>query len=463
MDWKTYKLWLNSLLLSEVPKDSRCPSFDQLVTDSRAIRPGDWFIPLKGENFDGHSFIAQAIAQGASGFFTERDFEFPVKVPYLRVSNTMQAYHALASGWRQSFPASCKIVALTGSVGKTTVKTMLNLMLSHIAKTFCTPGNQNTDFSIPKALLQMTPDYNYGVFEFGARRPGDISFLTETVRPDVAVCLNVASAHLGMFGSRDVTMKTKLEIIGHSPSDCIGVCLYDDSQLLQQAQKLSHKLITFGHDTNADVAILSIQHLASGTEIRYKIFDKSINVLLPVFHESYPINMAAALAVGQALNLDAQKCADGLKEFAGLKGRYQIFKMKSGLTVIDDAYNASPESMKAGLSSLKQNFPTLRKALILGDMRELGSITEEAHRNIGKLCSTLEPTLLLTVGEHSQWIAEEAVRSGLNSENVLRFNNADQVLKNLPRLYKDTDVIYVKGSFAIQLNRVVEQIISENS
>ena len=459
----SYKQWLGNYLQSEIPTNVLCPSFEQLATDSRNVRPGDWFIPLKGETFDGHTFIADAIERGASGIFTEKELSSPLKVPAIKVRNTMQAYHALATGWRKTLPASCELVAVTGSVGKTTVKTLIHLMLSHLAKTFCTPGNQNTDFAIPKALFQLRPDHRYGVFEFGARRPGDIALLTETVRPKISVCLNVASAHLGMFGNRETTMTTKLEIIGHAPQDSVAVTLHDDPVLLGRARDLGKKLISFGYHPEADLAIMSVKNVGAGMQLVFKALGKDLKLHLPVSHQSYPINVAAALAVGLALKIPIEKCREGLEGFIGIKGRYQTFKSSTGLTVIDDSYNASPESMKAGLASLSQSFPNKKKILILGDMRELGSFTEEAHRGLAKLCCELKPVALITVGQHAKIIADEAIKFGLEPRGAVHFSNSDELSKEISHFYKSGEIIYVKGSFAVQLSRVVEQIISENS
>jgi len=456
----SYKNWLGNLLLSELPLQEKCPNFAQLVTDSREIKEGDWFFPLKGETYDGHNFIQEAINRGASGYFIQEGFPFESKVPSLRVANTMKAYHALASGWRSSLPSSFQLVALTGSVGKTTTKTMVSLMLSHFAKTFSTPGNQNTEFSIPKALFEIDSSYKYGVLEFGARHPGDIALLTHTAKPDVCVCINAASAHLEIFKDRGTILKTKLEIISESPRNSVAVALHDNSTLYENAKSFERKLFSFGYHPEASVSIRSETKLNEGMEIVFAIHGESHRLFLPLYHQSYPINAAAALAVGLALDLPAKKCVEGLSTFTGIKGRYRIVKTKSGQIVIDDSYNASPESMKAGLTSVLQSFYDKRKVLILGDMRELGDSSEEAHKSLAPYCIKLNPDRLITVGNFSNLIAAEAIKLGMNPKQLIHFATVEDLIKKIKDLSENMEVIYIKGSAAIQLSKAVEELVN---
>lgn len=459
MDWLLYKRWLGDALLSPIPEGIACPTLDQIAIDSRTLKKGDWFIPLKGENFDGHSFIPSALENGASGYFIKEGIApAQSKVPYIVVRDTMQAYHLLASGWRASLPQSFQLVALTGSVGKTTAKTMTSIMLSHLAKTFSTSGNQNTEFSIPKAIFAMDSSYRYGVLEFGARHPGDIAFLTETAKPDVCVCLNVNSAHLEIFKSREAILKTKLEIISKSPKQSVGVVLRDNEELFARAKTFQRKLISFGYHPESSVCIQSEQQTQTGSEIGFAIHGQTFTLKLESYHQSYAINAAAALAVGLALELSIGKCIEGLSEFKGLKGRYQILKTKSGQIVIDDSYNASPESMKSGMTSVLESFPNTSKVLILGDMRELGDFTEEAHRSLAVYCKKLDPLRLITVGKYSKLIADECVTLGFDSNSCSHFDKVEELLKKLPSYTQNCQVIYIKGSNSIQLNKVVEEL-----
>lgn len=459
MDWLSYKHWLGDLLVSELPYKESCPNFSQLITDSRDVKDGDWFFPLKGETYDGHNFIQEALDRGASGYFIQDNFNFNSKAHCIRVRNTMKAYHALASGWRSTLPASFQLVALTGSVGKTTTKTMTSLMLSHFANTFSTPGNQNTEFSIPKALFEIDPTYRYAVLEFGARHPGDIAFLTGTVKPNVSVCINVASAHLEIFKSREAILKTKLEIISESPKNTVGVVLHDNHQIYETAKTFGHKLFSFGYHPEANVSIRSESKLNEGMEIVFDIKGEHYRLFLPVYHQSYPINAAAALAVGLALDLPPKKCIEGLSAFTGVKGRYRIMKTKNGQTVIDDSYNASPESMKAGLTSVLQSFYDKKKVLILGDMRELGESSEEAHRGLAQYCLKLNPQRIVTVGTFSKLIAEEAIKLGMNPQGLVHFSSVEELIKEIKTLTGGIEVIYIKGSAAIQLNKAVEELV----
>ncbi len=459
MNWASYKTWLGNQLIANLPEMEKCPRFDQLVTDSREIKKGDWFLPLKGESFDGHSFIEEALKRGAVGYFSNQGKLSNSKTACVLVRNTMQTYHAIASGWRSSLPGTFQLVALTGSVGKTTAKTMTSLMLSHIAKTFSTPGNQNTEFSIPKAILEIDETYRYGVLEFGARHQGDIKFLTETAKPNVSVCLNVGSAHLEIFKSRENILKTKLEIISEAPLNSIGVILRDDPILFEKALTLGKQLVSFGYHSQADICIKSESKFDEKMDLIFHIKGEDYRLILPLYHSSYALNSAAALAVGFALKIPISKCIEGLREFTGVKGRYRLLKTVRGQTVIDDAYNANPESMKAGLSSVLHSFYDKDKILILGDMRELGAFSEEAHRSLAEYCIKLNPKRLITVGSLTKFLDDELSQLGMDSRSIHHFSSAEDLLKEVHALTKDANLIYIKGSFAIQLGKVVDELI----
>lgn len=459
MNWQNYKDWLGSHLKSELPVKSPCPTLHQIATDSRDVKKGDWFMPLKGETYDGHTFLQTAIDNGAAGYFIKEGMEFKSnKVPHIVVQDTMKAYHLLANGWRRSLPKTFQLVALTGSVGKTTAKTMTSMMLSHFANTFSTPGNQNTEFSIPKAIFDINSTHHYAVLEFGARHPGDIAFLTETAAPDVCVCLNVASAHLEIFKDRATIMNTKLEIISKSPQSSSGVVHFDNTELFQKAKLFKRKIFGFGYNKEADVCILSEKQTKDGMEISFKIKDDYYILTLPVYHQSYAINAAAALCIGLALHLPASDCIQGLSTFSGLKGRYNVLKMKSGQILIDDAYNASPESMKSGLRSVHETYKDKKKLLILGDMRELGNFSEEAHKDLAQYCTRLNPVYLITVGKYSKHIAEESFKQGMDAKISVHFESVDELLEKIHSFTKGVDLIYVKGSFAIQLSKIVDEL-----
>lgn len=459
MNWNSYQTWLGNCLLSKLPLDMPCPNLLQLVTDSREIKPGDWFLPLKGETYDGHDFIDKALENGAAGYFLKDDKNLAPsrKAPFIRVENTMKAYHLIASGWRSSL-TNLKLIALTGSVGKTTAKNMLASMLSNIGKTFSTPGNQNTEFSIPKAIFEIDSTYKYAVLEFGARHPGDIATLTEMALPDISICLNAGVAHIEIFKTKEAIINTKLEIVSKSSKNTVGVVFRDNPVLFEKSLTFGRKIISFGEHKDSDICLESYKNSEKGMHICFKIQNVRYELILPFYHETFAINAAAALAAGVALNLDPQECLNGLKTFSGVKGRYQISEIDGGKILIDDSYNANPDSMKAGLTSLVHSFNSKKALLILGDMRELGDMSEKAHREIAPYCVKISPLRMITVGTNSKFIADECIKSGLNPKTFIHFNDVSDLLKDLHFYIKDVDLIYIKSSFSIQLTQVVDKL-----
>jgi UDP-N-acetylmuramoyl-tripeptide--D-alanyl-D-alanine ligase len=249
-----------------------------------------------------------------------------------------------------------------------------------------------------------------------------------------------------------------LEILSESPENSTGIVLYDNPLLLKGAKQFKKKLLTFGFSPEADVCIVSEKQSQDGMDIIFKIRGVSLSLILPVYHESYALNAASALAAGLALNLDISECIKGLSRFSGLKGRYNIRKTPEGKTIIDDSYNASPESMKAGLVSVFKSFPNKKTLLILGDMRELGELSEQAHKGLAPYCMRLNPVYLLTVGKFSKLIASESIKLGMNPQSTLHFENVEDLLKEVKGLVRDADVVYIKGSLAIQLGKIVEEL-----
>ncbi|MBI2603851.1 MAG: UDP-N-acetylmuramoyl-tripeptide--D-alanyl-D-alanine ligase [Deltaproteobacteria bacterium] len=454
--WTSYKQWLESTLLSPLPENQPCPLPGDLSTNSRTLQSGQWFLPLKGTQFDGHDYIEEAIKNGAAGTFSER--QVSSTVPMILVKNTLDTYHSIAGGWRSTLP-SIKTVALTGSLGKTTVKTMTSLMLATQGETFSTPGNQNNEFGIPKSVLNLKADHKFSVFELGARHPNDISTLVKIVQPNVSACLNIASPHQEIFGCREMTMNTKLEILKDAPPQCKGVVLYDDPTLLEKAKKIKKDLITFGFDKRAAIFIQSHHIENEMLLVGLNIFGKNLEVSLSLYHESFPINLAAAFAITEALGVSSETCVKGLEHFKGLPGRFKIHRRPS-YTVVDDSYNASPESMKAGIKSLFKLFPKRKKVLILGEMFELGPSSDKKHREIGSFCAQEKPDFLVTVGNHARLLADEAEKRGFPKKSVQRFDDVSELLDSIHSINNKGDLFYVKGSRKVQLDLVVAQLIS---
>ena len=432
-----------------------------IQTDSRKVEKGQWFVPIIGENHDGHDYIQKADKMGAAGFLYARSSKkIPpaLKARGIAVEDTTRALQDLAQWWRAQH-REVQVVGITGSSGKTSVKELCAEMLSSIAPTLKTVGSLNNELGVPLTLLQLTGAHKFAVIEMGARHQGDISFLTQIVRQNVGVLLNVGTAHIGEFGGREQVLAAKMEIAETNSA----VYFRDDERIHQSMQArpgLSARL-SFGRHPEADVRIVSDRCDSQGQlELELTIQGEPLALVLPYFHEVYAINVATALAVARSLGLPIAASLQGLKRYTGIKGRFQVHRLPA-FTLIDDAYNANPQSMRAGLETLGKAFTDSKKILILGDMRELGEETEQAHRDIGAYCAQeVKPELLITVGESSQWIEDEALAHGLSRERVLHYKNVEAVLPHLKDIGRRDDLLYVKASNGLKLFKIIDTLLT---
>ncbi len=433
---------------------------NHISSDSRRLENGEWFLPIRGLNFDGHNFIPMAMEKGAAGFFFDSKARLTLPAELLvhgiEVPDTTLALQDLARWWRRKM--GCKVIGITGSSGKTTVKELTAIMLQSIAPTLKTEGSMNNEIGTPLTLCRLKPEHRFAVIEMGARHKGNIAFLSQIVEQDIGVLLNVGSAHVGEFGGPLKILEAKMEITQAKTA----VYFSDDERIDRAMQGLiGKKLIRFGRNPGSDVRLLKTEFDGRGkVSIGYQIQGKTVEVHSTFFHSSFPINVAACLAIGLALDLDLGACAQGLGHFSGIKGRFKVHQIKDQL-LIDDSYNANPESMKAGLETLQQAYAGRKTTLVLGDMLELGDSSEAAHRSVGAFCgTTMKPERLITVGPMSAWIAEEAIKSGMSRQQVLQFTEVDPLIAQLPSFWPDTELLYVKASNGLRLSKIVDSLLT---
>ncbi len=431
-----------------------------IETDSRKVKAGQWFVPIVGENHDGHDFIEGAIAQGAEGFLYARSrapkIKEALRAKGIAVEDTYKAVQDLAQWWRAQHP-DCQVIGITGSSGKTSVKELCAEMLSAIAPTLKTAGSLNNELGVPLTLLQLRSEHKYAVIEMGARHKGDIAFLSGIVAQNVGVLINVGTAHVGEFGSREKILEAKMEITA-APK---AVYFRDDERIHAEMAKTGKQLVSFGRHEAADVQVLQDRCSPDGHAlIDLKIKGQKHSLDLPYYHEVYALNVACVLAIGQSLGLTLDRCLPGLKKYSGIKGRFQVHRL-GAFTLIDDAYNANPQSMKAGLETVRKAFASKRKLLILGDMRELGDETKDAHREIGVYCAhDIHPELLVTVGESSQWIHEAAEKNGLTAEHLKHYAKVEDVIADLDTIKSRGDLLYVKASNSLKLSKIIDTLLA---
>lgn len=430
-----------------------------IQTDSRKVTPGQWFVPIVGANHDGHDYIRSALEKGASGFLHAASYkpDADIRARGVAVSDTMKALQDLAAWWRQNMQ-QCRIVGITGSSGKTSVKELCAAMLEAIGPTLKTEGSFNNELGVPLTLFRLTPGHRFAVIEMGARHKGDIDFLSRIVQQNVGTLINVGTAHVGEFGGTDKILEAKMEI-AVAPRN---VYLRDDERIHKAMAALGNKdNLSFGCHPEADVRVLSALCDDSGrTHLELSVCGKKRLLDLPYYHQSHALNVAAAITIGLSFGLSVEACEPGLQNFSGVKGRFRVHR-QGGFTLVDDAYNANPQSMRAGLDTIRAAFPSAKKVLVLGDMRELGSETEKAHREIGAFCATsIKPELLVTVGDSSRWLQEEARKAGIAAERTLHFNDVDALLAELDGIRKRGDLLYVKASNSLKLSKIIDMLLT---
>jgi UDP-N-acetylmuramoyl-tripeptide--D-alanyl-D-alanine ligase len=424
----------------------------RVSTDSRSIRPGDLFIALRGEKFDGGTFAAQALQQGAAGVVLDRT-QAPDIAAAIRVDDTRLALGKLAAAWRQRF--AMPVVAITGSNGKTTVKEMLAAILrvevGADAAVLHTEGNLNNDIGLPLMLLRLRETHQYAVLEMGMNHAGEIDYLTHLAKPDVAVVNNALSAHIGFLGSIENIARAKGEIFNGLSDAGIAVFNADDPHAwLWREANARRCVIDFGIRQPAAVRG-RYQPGDFGSALTLTLPNAVLDIALQVPGEHNAMNALAAAATAFALDVSHRSIVAGLSSFSGVKGRLQRKAALHGSTFIDDTYNANPDSVKAALAVLAQQGG--RKILVLGDMGELGSDAAAMHAQIGLAARAAGVHRLLALGE----LSKETV--GAFGAGAMHFERIQELLAELENELTPDTTVLVKGSRFMQMERVVQSFV----
>lgn len=420
-------------------------------TDSRQVVPGQLFVALKGEHFDGHDFAQQAIGQGAAAVLVLH----PVAgaEPALVVTDTYQALGELAAYWRNKF--TLPVAAITGSNGKTTVKEMLASILRATADAvLATQGNLNNHIGLPLTLLKLTAQHRYAVIEMGMNHTGEIKYLTHIAKPTVALINNAGNAHLGELGSFEAIANAKAEIFEGLADDGVAVINADDVFApLWVGLNGQRKIISFGLKNSADVtATYQLEAAASVLEITTPL--GLLNVHLPTPGAHNVMNALAATAVAIGMDVPLSAIALGLETYAGVKGRLQHIAGQQGALVIDDSYNANPMSMKAAIDVLVARQG--KKLLVLGDMGELGEGAAEMHAELGRYAKSAGVDALFTLGELS---AEMSREFGAGAQH---YATAQALTADLLAQMNVDSTVLVKGSRFMAMERIVREIVAES-
>jgi len=417
-----------------------------ISTDTRQIAAEDWFLALTGDRFNGHAFAAQAIAEGAAGVIVQE----PVDVqPRLQVPDTLVAYQAIARWWRQQL--ATPLVAVTGSVGKTTTKELIAAALQTQGPVLKTQANYNNEIGVPKTLLELTDEHRYGVIEMGMRGTRQIELLTHIATPDVAVITNVGTAHIELLGSEQAIADAKCELLGGLSPHGIAVLNYDNPRLMQTAAGVwSGQQITYGL-TGGDVQgkLLS----------PHKIEVNGVVLPLPLPGQHNAVNFLAAIAVMHAFHLDWQGLLRSGLPVTLPSGRAQRITLPNDIELLDETYNAGVESMQAALHLLKQT-PGQRHIAVLGTMKELGEHSVRLHEQVGKCVGQLQLDALLTLADPAE---TQALAAGAAPVPVEAFDAAAKLIERLKTLIQPGDRVLFKASRAIALDQVVDAVAQSYS
>jgi len=432
---------------------------DNFSKDTRTIEKGDIYIGIKGEKFDGSQFWKQALENGAEAVIIENIEITPEELQQysnktiIKVKNTLEALYEIAKYKRNLY--DIPVIAVTGSVGKTSTKDVIASVVSTKYKTLKTEGNNNNNIGLPLTILKLK-NHEALVIEMGMNHFGEISLLTSIAKPTLAVITNIGTSHIGNLGSRENILKAKLEILEGMAKP--KIIINNDNDLLhdwclENQEKI--EIHTFGIQNKSDLNAQKIELHEDGSEFVATAESQQLNIQVPVGGEHFVYNALCATEVGRILSISDEQIKKGIAKFELTKKRMDIRKLENGAVLINDAYNASYESMKASLEFL-QNYTGARKIAVLGDMFELGEFSEELHKKVGEEVAKRDIDLLICSGENAIHIIQEAEKN--KKIQIYYFNNNEEIVEKLNQELRNGDVILVKASNGMKFFEICQKL-----
>lgn len=417
--------------------------FKTVSIDSRTIKPGELFVAISGDRFDGHNFVELAKQQGAAAALVERTIE--TDLPLLQVADTRKALGELAKQHRSQF--TIPIIALTGSCGKTSTKEMIRAILSEAGPVLANTKNFNNDIGVPLTLLNLTAQHRYAVIEMGANHAGEIAYLSQMTQPNVALITNIGPAHLQGFGSIAGVAEAKAEIFSGLTHDGIAIINADDNYSnTWEKQLASHRVLHFGLSEDADFSAVNINMDDEGRASFLLLTPRGeLFIALPLAGQHHVMNALAAAAVAGQVEIPLASIKAGLEKVQAVPGRVVLSKTKAGATIIDDSYNANPSSVAVALKLLA-HYPG-RHIFVMGDMGELGENAAQYHRQVGKLAKQLGIEEVYTCGDLSALTAQ-AFGAGKH------YVNQQALILALRSCLQGQVTILIKGSRSAQMEKI---------
>lgn len=439
-----------------------CKSYSK---DTRTIKQGDIYIGIKGENFDGNVFWKTALDNGAMGVivqdidFTEQDKKTYQDKIIIKVENTLQALYKMANYKRNLYDVP--VIAITGSVGKTSTKDLVANVVEQKFKTCKTIGNNNNNIGMPFTILNAPNDIEAFVLEMGMNHFGEIHLLSEIAKPNICVITNIGTSHIGNLGSRENILKAKLEILDGAQNPYIVI--NNDNDLLHkwsEENKNNIKIKKYGIYETSDIQATNINLQENSSTYKCILNNREEEISVPVGGEHFVLNSLCAIVIGKLLDIATSDIKKGIETFSLTKNRMEIIELKNNIKLINDAYNSSVESVKASLEYMK-NMHANRRIAVLGDILETGDFAKRLHKEIGKIVCENEVNILICSGENSKYIVESAKENGFDEKNIYYFDNKEKIANFLEQNMKSEDIILFKASNGMRFFDIVEKIKAE--
>lgn len=433
--------------------------------DTRIIKSGDTYIGIKGENFDGNTLWEEAFQKGAKTVivsdidFTNKNIEVYNDKNIIKVKDTIKALADIATYKRNLYGKEFPVVGVTGSVGKTSTKDIIANVVSQKYKTLKTQGNNNNNIGLPFTIFNLQ-DHEAAVIEMGMNHLGEISQLTKIAKPTISVITNIGTSHIGNLGSRENILKAKLEILEGMEKKILVI--NNDNDMLHEVD-LKNKdieIYTYGIENESDVMAEDIVLNENDSEFVCNLKGKKFKIKVPVGGIHFIYNSLCSVIVGNLLGLSIEQIKQGIQNFELTKRRMDITELKNGVTIVNDSYNASLESMQASLTYLK-GLKSDRKIAVLGDMFELGEYSKELHEKVGKEVVKNNIDILICSGENAKYIINKAIESGMNKSNAIYFENRDDIEKFIKMNWKKGDSILFKASNGMKFFEIVEKLLKD--
>jgi UDP-N-acetylmuramoyl-tripeptide--D-alanyl-D-alanine ligase len=454
--------------LTDFRPQGKTPVITEAAIDSRQVIPGSLFVAIPGERVNGHDFVGEAFKRGASFALIQQDVDtsFPtldlrttlqadsipdLSLPLcLRVDNTVSALQQIARFWRRQL--DIRVIGITGSVGKSTTKEMIAEVLSQRYRTLKSPGNLNNEIGLPLSILKLSSGYQRAVLEMGFYVPGEIAFLCDLAQPQVGVVTNIGTVHAERAGSQEAIARGKSELVQSLPEDGVAILNFDDPWVRKMEEKTHAQVFFYGLSSESDLWADNVEGLGlEGIRFRLHYKRETLHVRVPLIGRHSVHTALRATAVGLVEGLTWQEIFDGLNQ-GHTQLRLVAVRSKTGALILDDTYNASPESMLAALNLLDELDG--HKIAVLGDMLELGQYERQGHEMVGLRAAQVANTLL-TLGERAHIIAEAARKSGMRRTSIFEFDELEPVIDWLNENLAENDAVLIKGSHGLRMDRIV--------